>query len=88
MAVPQRHYDRNSPAGGTYFVTSHTAGKRALLQTERSARLFIDLLYGCRTEGHFPLHEFVVMPNHFHALITPGQSIGEAMRFIKGRFFP
>jgi len=32
------------------------------------------------------LHEFVVMPDHFHALITPLTSLEKALQFIKGGF--
>jgi putative transposase len=34
------------------------------------------------------LHEFVLMPDHFHLLLTPAQSITleRAMQFIKGGF--
>lgn len=86
MAIPSRHRDRHAPAHGTFFVTSNTAGQRFLLQTERSARLLIEVLYRCRADGKFQLHEFVVMPNHFHALITPARTVSDAMRYIKGRY--
>lgn len=72
----------------TFFVTSVTDGRRALLQSERMARLFIDVLQGYRRQGRFLLHEFVVMPNHIHLLITPAADIPleKAMKFIKGGF--
>ena len=51
------------------------------------AGLFIDTLQSYRQEGKFLLHEFVVMPNHFHLLITPsGIPIEKAVQFIKGGF--
>jgi putative transposase len=35
------------------------------------------------------LHEFVIMPDHFHLLITPSESLERAMQLIKGGFsFP
>jgi putative transposase len=55
----------------TFFVTSVTDGRRALLQSERMAHLLLDVLYSYRSQGRYLLHEFVVMPNHFHLLITP-----------------
>jgi putative transposase len=32
------------------------------------------------------LHEYVVMPDHFHILITPGVTLERAVQFIKGGF--
>jgi len=55
----------------TFFITSVTHERRSILQTDRMARLFLDVLQDNRTKSHFLLHEFVVMPNHFHLLITP-----------------
>ena len=46
------------------------------------------VLYDYRAQGKFRLHEFVVMPDHFHALITLESdiSIERAVQFIKGGF--
>jgi putative transposase len=59
-----------------------------MLQSDRSAQLLIDVLYHYRGQGKYLLHEFVVMPNHFHLLITPeGEATLErAMQLIKGGF--
>jgi len=72
----------------TFFVTSGTESHRALLQSTRMASLLMDcLLENCKKE-RFLLHEFVLMPNHFHALITPAPQIPleKAMQFVKGGF--
>ena len=71
--------------GQTYFVTSNTAGRKPFFRHERWAKLFIDVLLGYRPE-RFLLHEFVVMPDHFHALVTPKGTIEKAVQFIKGGF--
>jgi putative transposase len=90
MAIPLRRADPSNIAAGvrTFFVTSSIAGKRNLLQSQRSAQLFIDVLYHYRSEHKYLLHDFVVMPDHFHVLITVGQeiSIERAVQFIKGGF--
>ena len=90
MSIPiRRACQQNVVAGArTFFVTSSTSGKRSLLQSERSARLFIAVLYEYRSQGKFRIHEFVVMPDHFHALLTlPAQmTIERAVQFIKGGF--
>ncbi|MGH9515173.1 MAG: REP-associated tyrosine transposase [Terriglobales bacterium] len=90
MAIPLRHADPThiSPILRTFFVTSSIKGKRNLLQSDRSAKLFIDVLYHYRSERKYLLHGFVVMPDHFHALLTldPEISIERAVQFIKGSF--
>lgn len=89
MAIPFRHSDpsRIVSTVRTFFVTSSAAGKRNLLQPDRAARLFIDVLYAYRAQQKYLLHAFVVMPDHFHVLITVGDiSIERAVQFIKGGF--
>jgi putative transposase len=90
MAIPSRH---SSPAktiagGRTFFVTSSIAEKRNLLQSDRAARLLVQVLYDYRAQGKFRLHDFVVMPDHFHVLVTVGSNltIERAVQFIKGGF--
>ena len=89
MAIPIRHADPSNIVAGvrTFFVTSSTAGKRNLLQSDRAARLLIDVLYSYREQQRYLLHAFVVMPDHFHALITVKEiSVERAVQFIKGGF--
>ncbi len=51
------------------------------------AGLLIDVLLHYRDQGNYLLHEFVVMPNHFHLLITPQKvSLERALQLIKGGF--
>jgi REP element-mobilizing transposase RayT len=52
------------------------------------AKLLIDVLFHYREQEKYLLHEFVVMPNHFHLLITPSPpaTLQRAMQFIKGGF--
>jgi putative transposase len=72
----------------TFFVTSTTDGRRALLQSDRMAQLMVDVLAENRRKGRFLLHDFVIMPNHFHLLLTPAAEIPleKALQFIKGGF--
>ena len=72
----------------TFFVTSKTMWGACLLQTERNAGLLINVMRDYTTEGKFKIHDFVVMPNHVHFLITVGgrMSIEKAVGMIKGRF--
>jgi putative transposase len=61
---------------------------RRLFQSERNANLLIDVLRSCVTANECKLHDFVIMPDHVHLLITVAQgiSIEKAMQLIKGRF--
>ena len=85
MSKPPRAH--TSFGSDTYFVTATTWGKRPLFQTDRMARLFIETLYHYRRQGRFSVHEFVVMRDHFHLIMTPTQiSLEKAIQFIKGGF--
>jgi len=90
MARPNCHSDPSGITADarTFFVTSSISEKRNLLQSDRSAGLFVHVLYGYRSQGKFRLHEFVVMPDHFHLLLTVGSelTIERAVQFIKGGF--
>jgi putative transposase len=72
----------------TFSVTTKTSMGRALLQSERNATLLIDVLRSYVAARKFRGHDFVVMPNHVHLLITVqgGMTIERAMQFIKGGF--
>jgi putative transposase len=84
MAKPSRL--PSACADQTYFLTTNADQGKFLLQSEPMAKLLIDTLYSYRKQEKFLLHEFVVMPNHVHLLITPEETIERAMQFIKGGF--
>jgi putative transposase len=67
------------------MVTSSTWGRRPLFRAEPWARLFLDTLYRYRAKAYL-LHAFVLMPDHFHALVTPEASLERAIQFLKGGF--
>ena len=69
----------------TYFVTSNSAQRKPLFRHERWAKLFIQTLLGYRPERYL-LHGFVLMPDHFHLLITPTASLELAVQCLKGGF--
>ncbi len=72
----------------TFLVTSTTWERRTLFRSERMARLFLDVLFAYRKQGKYRLHEFVLMPDHLHLLLTlpPQVSLEKAVQFIKGGF--
>ncbi len=90
MSIPIRNADRSHVIASerTFFVTSATWGKCGLLQSARAAGLLIDILYHYREQRKYLLHEFVIMPDHFHVLITVGaeMTVEKAVQFIKGGF--
>ncbi len=65
-----------------------TAQRRRLFQVTSTAELLKETILDYRAKGKFLLHAFVIMPDHFHALITPAPdvSLEKAMQFIKGGF--
>jgi putative transposase len=71
---------------GVYFVTSHTWQRRELFRQNDSAEIVVQQLLGCRDRGYYRLHAFVLMPNHFHILVTPGveTTLEKAVQMIKG----
>ena len=72
----------------TYFVTAVTAQRRSLFQVTANAELLQRTILEYRSQERFLLHAFVIMPEHFHALITPAPevSLEKGMQFIKGGF--
>jgi len=50
------------------------------------AHLFLDVLFHYRDQRKYELHEFVLMPDHFHLLLTPNESVEKTVQFIKGGF--
>ena len=69
----------------TYFVSSQTADRKCFFRNERWAKLMIEVLYHYRGKG-YRLHDFVVMHDHLHILITPTESLEKAAQLIKGEF--
>jgi putative transposase len=72
----------------TFFATTGTSMGMRVLQSERNANLLIDVLRSLMAEHKFELHDFVVMPDHLHLLLTihDEMTIEKAMQLIKGRF--
>ena len=79
---------RGPTRDGTYFITASNFEKQSLLQSDRMAGLFIEVLFHYQKQGKYHLHEFVAMPNHFHLLITPlpPVTVEKTVQFVKGGF--
>ena len=59
-----------------------------LFQKDENARLLIATISKYRDAGEFALHDFVVMPNHLHIVLSvdDGKTSGRAVQLIKGGF--
>jgi len=82
MSTPKH---RTAP-GTSYFVTAKCWQARAVFQVAENVQLLIEVMSRYREKSAYLLHEFVVMPDHFHLLITPGSqtSLEKAIQLIKG----
>jgi putative transposase len=72
----------------TFFITTVTAQRLPIFRKHTTATLLIETLADYRDEQKFLLHQFVIMPDHIHVLLTPAPQISleRAMQFIKGGF--
>jgi len=82
MSVPKRH----GRLQGTYFVTSRTWESRKLFIKPPACEIFVETLLHYRNEGAYLLHAFVLMPEHFHILLTLASDtpLERAVMYIKG----
>ena len=72
--------------GVSYFVTTKCWQGRSLFQVTEVAEILVDTLFHYRDSGAYLLHEFVIMPDHLHLLLTPNSetSLEKALQLIKG----
>src|SRR5262245_55757532 len=72
----------------TFFVTSVANNRHPVFRADDMARLLIDVMQENRKQARFQLHEVVVMPDHFHLILTPAANVSleKGLQYIKGRF--
>src|ERR1700720_63714 len=72
--------------GSSYFVTTKASQNSALFRVTEIADSIVQTLEHYRNRGEYLLHEFVLMPDHLHLLLTPSStnSLEKSMQFIKG----
>jgi putative transposase len=82
MATPRHRIT----SGSSYFVTTKCWQGRAIFQVPEIADILVKTLFQYRDQGAYLLHEFVVMPDHLHLLLTPSSttSLEKAVQLIKG----
>ena len=76
---------RSAP-GASFFVTTKSFQNRALFHVTEIAETVLESLEHYHRRGEYLLHEYVLMPDHLHVMITPSatNSLEKAMQFIKG----
>lgn len=76
---------RTAP-GWIYFVTTKAWQSTPVFQVQETAEVVVSKIMEYRDKGYYLLHEFVLMPNHLHLLLTPGESesLERAIQLIKG----
>jgi putative transposase len=72
----------------TFFVTTVTWQRTPLFRNPQRAELMMNVLQHYREQKKYFLHEFVIMPDHLHLLLTPALEISleRAVQLIKGGF--
>jgi putative transposase len=72
----------------TYFITICAHMQQNLFQREEVAELMVATFLKYRDAGEFELHEYVVMPNHVHLLLSidDQQRLSRVIQLVKGGF--
>ncbi len=77
----------SDPAEKTYFVTLETRQRRPVFSADSMADLLVQQLYAQRSQKRLALHEFVVMPDHVHLLLTPrAMNVEQVVQLLKEDF--
>jgi putative transposase len=76
---------RTSPEW-TYFVTTKAWQSMSVFQVQEKAEVVVSKILEYRAKGNYLIHEFVLMPNHLHLILTPAKtcSLEKAIPLIKG----
>jgi putative transposase len=75
---------RTAPAW-TYFVTTKSWESTFWFQVIKAAQIVVEKMLEYRDKGNYLLHDFVLMPNHLHLILTPtSASLEKCMQLIKG----
>lgn len=71
-----------------YFITICAHMQQNLFQRDEVAKLMLATFFKYRDAGEFDLHEYVVMPNHIHLLlsINDARKLSRVIQLIKGGF--
>jgi putative transposase len=83
--MPLRY--RSLQKSGTFFVTTSTYRRIRYFQSEKQYERLAQLIEYYRTRDNAIIHGYVLMPNHFHLLVSIPEenSISDFMRDLKKR---
>ena len=71
--------------GWTYFVTTKSWENTFWFQAVKAAEIVVGKMLEYWDKGNYLLHDFVLMPNHLHLILTPiSASLEKCMQLIKG----
>jgi REP element-mobilizing transposase RayT len=73
MARPEHR----ATQAGTYFISTTTWQRRSLFHIPDWAAVVEDKIVQDRDQGAYRLHRYVVMPDHIHVLLTPGEVLSQ-----------
>jgi putative transposase len=67
-------------------VTTKAWQNEPIFQVQETAKVVVSKILECRDRGSYLLHEFVLMPNHLHLILTPTENVSleKAVQLIKG----
>src|SRR5580692_10268386 len=71
-------------ADQTYFITFQTFQRKSFFRNERWAIALLNTIH--RYTNEFDLHDFVIMPDHVHLLISPQKPLERIVQLIKGGY--
>ena len=74
--------------GASYFVTSVVKDREKIFLSEKACKLLIVTMQFYKYYLDYKIYAFVIMPDHIHAIIQPGDefNISVIMNKIKGNF--
>lgn len=78
MRTTYKIFDHN----GIYFITSTIIEHIPIFLNEKMFNIIIDSFIFCRKEKGLKLYAFVIMDNHFHAIVT-GDNLSIILRDLK-----
>ncbi|MBI5414391.1 transposase [Candidatus Peregrinibacteria bacterium] len=81
----KRHASRSYGVNTTYFLTTTVTAFRCLFHIPELAEILVASINFSREKFEVFIHAFVIMPNHFHLLLTVGEkwNVSEFMGGIK-----
>jgi putative transposase len=85
IATNRRNLPHWELKGATYFITARVDSSMGYpFSNHELASFMVSCLY--RQESQYIIHEFVIMPDHFHLIMTPtiDSSLPKIMQILKG----